>query len=90
MINEWIKIVFIATLISFFLSLYSKPHIVKTPSIREIQVSAVGEQRLNPDQVKLVVVVTSQKETVEEVKASVTRREEYILQVKWDILLVRQ
>lgn len=57
----------------------SKPN-VKTPPIREIQVGAVGEQRLNPDQVKIVVVIANQKESVEEVKSSVTRREEYVLQ----------
>lgn len=48
--------------------------------IREIHVRAIGEQRLNPDKVKLVVVIANQKETAEEVKASVTRREEYVLQ----------
>ena len=54
---------------------------VKTPPIREIQVGAIGEQRLNPDQVKIVVVIANQKDTVDEVKSSVTRREEYVLQV---------
>jgi len=51
-----------------------------TASIREIHVRAVGEQRLNPDRVKVVVVVANQKESVDEVKSSVARREEYVLQ----------
>ena len=61
---------------------------MKTPPIREIQVGAVGEQRLNPDQVKIVVVIANQKESVEEVKSSVTRREEYVLQVHTESSIV--
>lgn len=49
-------------------------------SLREIHVRAVGEQRLHPDRVKIVIVIANQKETAEEVKASVARREEYVLQ----------
>jgi len=47
---------------------------------REIHVRSVGEQRLNPDLIKIAVVVNSLKDTAEDVKNSVVRREEYILQ----------
>ena len=58
-------------------------------SLREIHVRAVGEQRLHPDRVKIVIVIANQKETAEEVKASVARREEYVLQV-WLVCLPLQ
>ena len=49
-------------------------------SKRTVSVSATGEFSLPPDKVKLLVLIKSSKETVEEAKHSVYRRFEYIYQ----------
>lgn len=49
-------------------------------SDRQIKVCAVGEISLPPDRCRLTVRVASTKDTVEEVKDSVNRRVDYILQ----------
>ena len=49
-------------------------------SSRVITVSAVGEVTLPPDRCKLTVRVESEKESVQDVKDSVTRRVDYIIQ----------
>ncbi|KAK3098939.1 hypothetical protein FSP39_024481 [Pinctada imbricata] len=49
-------------------------------SSRVITVSAVGEVTLPPDRCKLTVRVSSEKESVQDVKDSVSRRVDYIIQ----------
>lgn len=47
----------------------------------EITVTAKGELSLPPDRCRLYITISSAKETVQDVKNSVTRRLDYILQV---------
>jgi uncharacterized protein YggE len=47
---------------------------------RLITVNGAGELKMPPDQVKLVVVITNIKPNVNEAKASVKRRSEYVYQ----------
>jgi len=51
-----------------------------TDSRRQVTVSGMGEFSLPPDRVKLIVVITSTKSSVNEAKTSVTRRLKYIEQ----------
>lgn len=47
---------------------------------REIQISETGEVNLPPDKAKVSIVCSNAKESVEEVKTSVNRRVDYVLQ----------
>lgn len=47
---------------------------------RQITVTGTGELKMPPDQVKLVVIISSAKQSVAEAKASVHRRFEYVYQ----------
>lgn len=49
-------------------------------SDRHIKVNALGEVSLPPDRCKLTVRIQSQKENVEEVKSSIKRRVDYVIQ----------
>src|SRR5690349_5058173 len=51
-----------------------------TNSCRQITVTGMGDFTLPPDRVKLIVVITSTKSSVNEAKTSVTRRLKYIEQ----------
>ncbi|XP_060069678.1 interleukin-1 receptor-associated kinase 1-binding protein 1-like [Ylistrum balloti] len=53
-------------------------------SDRYITVNAMGEVSLPPDRCKLTLRINSQKENVEEVKTSVTRRVDYVLQTLYN------
>lgn len=57
-----------------------KEHKVKELAGNEIQVSANGEMSLQPDRCKLTISVQSRKETAQDVKNSISRRLDYILQ----------
>lgn len=53
----------------------------KLKHVNEVQVVGTGELFLAPDRCRLSVAVRSQKSDVDEVKNSVTRRLDYIVQV---------
>ena len=50
------------------------------PSERQIKVTSIGELSLPPDRCKVLYTVRSAKEQVQDVKNSVTRRVDYIIQ----------
>ncbi|KAL5009820.1 hypothetical protein ScPMuIL_012125 [Solemya velum] len=58
----------------------SQKSLKPTTTSREIQVTAIGEIVQPPDRCRLVVQVSSVKDNVQDVKNSITRRTEYIIQ----------
>lgn len=56
------------------------PPQVHTAAERQIKVTAIGELSLIPDRCKVLYTLHSAKEQVQDVKNSVTRRMDYVIQ----------
>lgn len=59
---------------------FAAPHLEWTASRREIRVTATGRLSVAPDRCRFSITVSSRKESIQDVKNSVSRRKDYVLQ----------